>query len=741
MKKHLRFSLFILLPFLPIQAGALENDSTSFIKGADVSFIPQIEDSGGIYKENGVQTDPLAIFKNHDFNYIRLKIWHTPAEDYNNLEKILSMAQRIKAAGMKFLLDFHYSDTWADPGKQTKPATWQDLSFSVLKDSVYQYTHDVIKALDAQDTRPDMVQIGNEITVGMLWNDGRVGGSYDTDAQWTQFAELLKAGIQGVRESCDGGDSVKIMIHIDRGGDNTDSRWFFDNLLAKDVDFDIIGLSFYPWWHGTLANLESNLNDLAIRYDKNLVVAETAYPWTLEWADTVDNIVGSSADLLSGYPATVAGQKDFLRDLMDIIETVPNGKGYGLFYWAPEYISADPIGSPWENNALFDFGGNVLESMDIFIDKEPAPDSVMVTVHMNTATLTDTLGENHIAQIRGEIHGYSYDVLPDGRQITWDAESELIMQNQGGDYWTISFPMYPGDTLFFKFWTGFTLSKPTFQRVGWEGPVQAYGLNDNHRVIIAGNRDTTIAMQYFNSTGSTKAQYWRPFVTKNDTLAVYFRVNMGPAVTSGQFNPDAEGPVTVRGDAINSGRSLSWEESLLILEREEYSVNNESFWSGTAYIPKSAVIPGNSLEYKFFIENGGGAEDGLVNRRLLYTESLSQIRSDTTLRWVYFNPAGSGITENTGQHPILFQLEQNYPNPFNNQTRITYRLNQPCNVSLDIFDLHGRCVATLLHGHQAAGQYNLEWQPDNAVNLSSGIYLIRLKTDFGEKKRKALLLK
>lgn len=744
MKQHLRLLSCILLlslafPF-QIQAIAAESDTLTFIKGADVSFIPQIEDLGGIYKENGEETDPLTIFKNHDFNYIRLKIWHTPDEDYNNLAKILLMAQRIKAADMKFLLNFHYSDTWADPGKQYKPTAWQNLTFAALKDSVYQYTHNVVKALNDQGTLPDMVQIGNEITVGMLWNDGRVGGSYDTDTQWNQFSELLNAGIRGVRESCDKGDSVKIMIHIDRGGNNTASRWFFDNLFSKGVDFDIIGLSFYPWWHGTLTNLQNNLNDLATRYGKDLIVAETAYPWTLEWADTVDNIVGSSDDLLSGYPASVTGQKNYLRDIMDIIKNVPNEKGCGLFYWAPEYISVDPIGSPWENNALFDFNGNVLESIDIFKNKEPAPDSIIVTVQLNTATLMDTLGENHLSQMRGEIHGYSYNVLPDGRKLTWDAESELIMQNQGGDYWSISFPMYPGDTLFFKFWTGFSLSKPTFQRLGWEGPVQAYGLNDNHRVIIAGDRDTTIAIQYFNSTGSTRAQYWQPFVSKSDTLAVYLRVNMGPAVSSGRFNPDTDGPVTVRGDAAGSGNTLSWDESRLSLEREEYSVNNESYWSGTAYLPKSAIVSGNSLEYKFYIENGNGLE-GDFNRSLVFTESLLLEKSDTTLHWVYFNTSGSGITGTDEKQPILFQLEQNYPNPFNNQTRITYLLDQSCNVSLDVFDIHGRYITTLVRTHQTAGQYNLIWNPGNAENLASGIYLIRLKTDYGETKCKTLLLK
>jgi len=184
-------------------------------------------------------------------------------------------------------------------------AAWKNLTFQVLKDSVYQYTRRVITALKNQNTLPDMVQIGNEITCGMLWDDGRVCGQYDTPQQWTQLAELLNAGIRGVKESLTAGDTVQIMIHIDRGGDNPGSRWFFDHLLAQNVNFDIIGLSYYPWWHGTLSDLEFNTYDLAQRYGKEIVIVETAYPWTLDWYDNTHNIVGDSSQLLGGYPATV----------------------------------------------------------------------------------------------------------------------------------------------------------------------------------------------------------------------------------------------------------------------------------------------------------------------------------------------------------------------------------------------------------------------------------------------------
>jgi arabinogalactan endo-1,4-beta-galactosidase len=345
-----------------------QTDSTEFIKGADVSFIPQIENLGGVYKDNRTPQDPLKIFKDHGFNFIRLKIWHTPRENYNNLEKILYMARRIKENDLKLLLDFHYSDTWADPGRQSKPAAWAGLSFDVLKDSVYQYTKNVMRALCDQQTLPDMVQIGNEITPGMLWNDGRVGGSFDTPPQWKNLGELVKAGARGVRESCDAGDSVRIMIHLDRGADNAACRWYFNNLISQGVEFDVIGLSYYPWWHGTLNAVRSNLDDLAARFGKDLIIAETAYPWTLQWFDNTNNIVGSANQLHSGYPATVTGQADFLRELMKIVRNVKNQKGQGIFYWAPEYISVQPLGSSWENNTLFDFNGNALSSMNVFLE-------------------------------------------------------------------------------------------------------------------------------------------------------------------------------------------------------------------------------------------------------------------------------------------------------------------------------------------------------------------------------------
>jgi arabinogalactan endo-1,4-beta-galactosidase len=725
-----------------------KNDSIEFVKGADVSFIPQIEDLGGIYKENGIPQDPLKIFKDHGFNYIRLKLWHTPGENYNNLNKILYMAKRIKDRELKFLLNFHYSDTWADPSKQYKPAAWRELTFETLKDSVYQYTKRVMRALYDQHTLPEMVQIGNEIISGILWNDGRVGGAYDTPQQWKNLGELINAGIRGVRESCDSGDSVLIMIHIDRGCNNSGCRWFYDNLLAQNVEFDIIGLSFYPWWHGTLNQVKANLNDLAVRYGKEIIIVETAYPWTLQCVDNRNNIVGSASQLHSGYPATVDGQTAFLNDLMKIIRNVKNQKGMGVFYWAPEYISVQPIGSPWENNALFDFYGNVLPSMDVFIEKPIDQAPINVTIKLNTSTLMDTLQEHHFVQLRGEVFGISYDTLPDGKKVTWDADSEIIFENVGGDYWETTFQMYPEDELSFKFWTGFNQSQGTFQRLGWEGPIiPTGGFSGNRRVIVAGERDTVITIQYYNSTGESKIQYWQPYESKDDSIAIYFRVNMGKVMASGRFNPDVNGPVTVRGDAVASGGSLDWNVSKVYLQREACSVNNGSFWSGVCYIPESALKVGNMLEYKFFIENDSqnGWENNISNRYLSFSTSLVQNYCDTTVHWVYFDKSNSvtRVNHTDQETQFHFQLAQNYPNPFNNQTRIRYHIQSPTFVNLNVYDIQGKLIITLVKSNQPAGSYSIIWnaQHKDGTSLVSGIYFISLETDYGSEIRKTLLLK
>jgi len=359
-------SILVLTVCLSTSLYAQRSDSEIFIHGADGSVLDEVEQSGGLYYDEGVQKDALEIFKKYGFNLIRLKIWHTPSDQYNSLQNVLDMAKRVKDSGLDFMLDFHYSDTWADPGSQDKPVAWQGLSFDVLTDSIYEYTKHVISHLKAQNTLPGYVQIGNEIICGMLWDDGKVCDP-DTPEQWNNLGILIKRAIQGLKDAIDQEDKVATIIHIDKGGNNGASRWYFDNIIQEGVEFDIIGLSFYNWWHGTLADLQNNLNDLATRYNKDIIVVEGAYPWTLGWGDNTNNIVGSEDQLHTGYPATVEGQTEFLKEVLKIIKNTTDDRGKGFVYWSPEWIPGHP-GSPWENLALFDFEGEVLESILVFND-------------------------------------------------------------------------------------------------------------------------------------------------------------------------------------------------------------------------------------------------------------------------------------------------------------------------------------------------------------------------------------
>lgn len=333
---------------------------THFICGADVSSLAHIEADGGMfYDENGdVQTDLLTYLKTQGVNMIRLRLWHTPADDIYGLDYNLALAKRIHALDMGILLDFHYSDTWADPANQTKPAAWADLSFTELRGVVYDYTTDVMKAFMAQNTPPAMVQIGNEISGGMLWDTGRV-----RDEQgWSHLIGLLNAGVDAVREIS---PDTQIMIHLDTGGNRHASVWFFDHIISA-VDFDIIGLSYYPWWSGRLTQLSANINILVHRYEKPIIIVETAYPWTLAWADDVHNPVGTTDQVLADYPATPYGQRDFLQAVIQIIQNTPDDLGMGFFYWEPAFIPTSQRGSPWENLTQFDFDGRVLPSIQIY---------------------------------------------------------------------------------------------------------------------------------------------------------------------------------------------------------------------------------------------------------------------------------------------------------------------------------------------------------------------------------------
>ena len=362
MRTRRRF--FVNLPYLcclvlliTLTAGfAVPLKAQQFIVGADVSFLASAEQQGIVFKENGRPKDVLAILREHQFNWVRLRIFHDPAASAdklpNDLGYTLALARRAKAQGFRLLLDFHYSDTWADPGKQFTPEAWKNLKHKQLAEQIFSYTRETIATFRDAGVLPDMVQTGNEITDGMDWPDGKLPDN------WDQFADLLKAAIRGVEEGNGSGHRIAIMIHIERSGDPKGATWFFDKLNSYNLPYDVIGLSYYPKWHGSIVALRQTLHDLSFRYGKPIVVVETAYNWT----------PGDFAGKKSDFPESPEGQKEFLQAVDAAVRSTPRGLGRGVFWWEPAVAEGAIAG-----RALFDAKHNALPALTVYDKSCPLP--------------------------------------------------------------------------------------------------------------------------------------------------------------------------------------------------------------------------------------------------------------------------------------------------------------------------------------------------------------------------------
>lgn len=326
--------------------------------GADVSSVQRSLDLGARYlNASGAQQDPLDILEGVGVNYVRLRVWVDPASGYDNKARVLAYARTVKSKGLKLLIDFHYSDTWADPGKQFKPAAWSSHGIAQLQTDVYNHTFDVCSSLKAQGTTPDSVQIGNEINVGMLWNDGKV-----INNDFTNLSLLLKQGYNAVK-ACNSG--TQVIIHTADADSDAHARWFYDGIKARGVSWDDTGLSYYCFWHGSLANMTSVVSDVRTRYGRPVVIVETAYPFTSANADSEPNSVTGSAPC-SGYPATWSGQASNFTAVQNAARA---GGAIGVFYWEPTWYAIpgngwDPAningtGDQWDNMALFDWTGHI----------------------------------------------------------------------------------------------------------------------------------------------------------------------------------------------------------------------------------------------------------------------------------------------------------------------------------------------------------------------------------------------
>lgn len=388
--------LLVSLPPVPDRLGIsvrpIPDLPADFIRGADVSMIAQIEAMGGRFRrDDGRIGDPFAILRDHGVNWIRLRLWNHPylttatvidgiaypagtavGGGNDDLRTVIGLARQAKALGLKVLLDFHYSDFWADPRHQRTPAAWAGLAAPQLERALAEYTAKVLREMRAAGAAPDMVQIGNEINNGMLWPVGRVTPG---PRGYNELIRLLDSAARAVREADPG---AKIMIHIADNG--TEAVEAFFDAVSPHVDFDLIGLSYYPYWQGTIAELKATLDAVAARYDKPVVIAETAYAYTDRNADRTPNSFSGTDPSVGGFPVSVEGQATEIRDVMAALAEVPDHRGLGLFYWEPDWIPVKGAGvmigegDVWENQAWWDFRGRPLASMWTYrLVSQPSP--------------------------------------------------------------------------------------------------------------------------------------------------------------------------------------------------------------------------------------------------------------------------------------------------------------------------------------------------------------------------------
>ncbi|WP_051232329.1 glycoside hydrolase family 53 protein [Pseudonocardia asaccharolytica] len=338
------------------------------VRGADLSFTLQLEAVGRTFSDRGRTAPVEQLLAARGANLVRLRLWVNPPPATNDLATALVLGRRANSAGCHLLLDLHYSDFWADPGIQAPPAAWTGQDLARLGRTVHGYTRDVVAAFVAQGTPPAMIQIGNEVSRGMLWPLGAI--YRDGGERWDAFAELLKAGVAGAREGAPNG--VQTIVHVETGGDNLACRHFYDNIGRRGVEFDLIGLSYFPWWHGSLPMLRANMADLAPRYGKDVLIVETGYPWILPDTDGVSYYVSKPAQLpeRDRFPATPDGQAAFFEQLRAIRSEVPDGRGFGFVAWEPAWMPEIRASRGEENRyaniTMFDWYGAGLPSLGAF---------------------------------------------------------------------------------------------------------------------------------------------------------------------------------------------------------------------------------------------------------------------------------------------------------------------------------------------------------------------------------------
>jgi arabinogalactan endo-1,4-beta-galactosidase len=358
MFKYLRRLIGItvcLLAFNQLQASS--DADYDFIFGADVSALTVHEEKGSVYKhENGEPDDCIAILKQSGMNCMRLRLFIDPNNEgvvTNDLDYTLKLAKRIKAQGLSFLLDIHYSDTWADPSHQIMPVSWEGLQREALYGKIEQYTQVVLERFIEEGVSPEFVQLGNEITNGLLWPEGKVEFSEPDVAAWDRLGRMLKAANRGLVNAYKDLELPVNILHIESTGNLPRTQWYLEQMMQRGLHYDVIGFSYYPQWHGTYEDLQQTLDLAANITGSDVMVVETACPWkeTSDWSEVTQ----------LPRPFSPENQKLFLQRIIQVVRTVPSGKGRGVFWWYPEAILTGDL-HVWLGGdcALFDNEGCVL---------------------------------------------------------------------------------------------------------------------------------------------------------------------------------------------------------------------------------------------------------------------------------------------------------------------------------------------------------------------------------------------
>ncbi len=365
-----------------IQVSEIEGLSDDFIFGVDLSSIIEVENAGGkFYDEDGNETDIFELLADYGVNYVRILVWNDPYDEDgnsfggggNDLETDIEIAKRAVAAGMSVCLDFHYSDFWADPSKQTVPREWEDYTSEELRQVIYDYTYSVLQAFDEAGCLPSMVQTGNEVNNGIMFPNGKTA---------TYQAIYMSSAMSAVK---DYDSDILTVVHLANGATYSSISGKLDELITAGVEFDVIGLSYYSYWHGSMSDFQDCVEKLAVNYDQKICVMEYSYGYGDDSNEYTGNIFSSDLEETGGYKATVQGQASYIHDVNEVIASVDTG--IGTFYWEPawlplegtswaseyshDYLEAQGDGGgegtvSWANQALFDFDGNPLASLNAF---------------------------------------------------------------------------------------------------------------------------------------------------------------------------------------------------------------------------------------------------------------------------------------------------------------------------------------------------------------------------------------